>query len=41
MNITKLETVDVDQRVVDRIGDFGTVWIRGIGSTCRNALIVG
>jgi uncharacterized membrane protein YdbT with pleckstrin-like domain len=53
MNITKVETVDVDQGVVGRILGFGTVLIRGIGGSweplrrlaspleLRNAIIVG
>lgn len=53
MNITKVETVDVRQTVPGRIFGYGTVLIRGIGSTweplervtepvkLRNAIIVG
>lgn len=53
MNITKVETVDVDQGLGGRIFDFGTVLIRGIGGSweplrrvatplqLRNAIIIG
>jgi uncharacterized membrane protein YdbT with pleckstrin-like domain len=53
MNITKVETVDVDQGVAGRIFDYGTVSIRGIGGgweplrrvgsplALRNAIVVG
>ena len=53
MNITKVETVDVSQGIAGRILGFGTVLIRGIGSSweplrhvtaplaLRNAVIVG
>jgi membrane protein YdbS with pleckstrin-like domain len=53
INITKVETVDVRQGVLDRIVDSGTVWIKGIGGSweplrrvasplqLRNAIIVG
>jgi len=53
MNITKVETVDVRQTVPGRIFGYGTVLIRGIGSSwepldrvtapvkLRNAIIVG
>ena len=53
INITKVETVDVTQGVLDRVVDSGTVLIRGIGGSWeplrrvasplqfRNAIIVG
>lgn len=53
MNITKVETVDVRQSVMGRLLGFGTVLIRGTGSswepltwvasplTLRNAIVVG
>jgi uncharacterized membrane protein YdbT with pleckstrin-like domain len=53
MNISKVETVDVDQGIGGRILGFGTVLIRGIGGSweplrwlsspleLRNAIIVG
>ncbi len=53
MNVTKVETVDVSQGIAGRILGFGTVLIRGIGSSweplrhvaaplaLRNAIIVG
>jgi uncharacterized membrane protein YdbT with pleckstrin-like domain len=53
INISKVETVDVTQGVLDRIVDSGTVLIRGIGGSweplrrvasplqLRNAIIVG
>lgn len=53
MNITKVETVDVNQGIGGRIFGYGTVWIRGIGGSweplryvatplaLRNAIIVG
>jgi uncharacterized membrane protein YdbT with pleckstrin-like domain len=53
MNITKVETVDIEQRLGGRILGYGTVWIRGVGGgleplprvdaplALRNAIIVG
>ncbi|MBV8165774.1 MAG: PH domain-containing protein [Alphaproteobacteria bacterium] len=53
MNITKVETVDVDQSILGRILGYGTILIRGTGGgfepltlvasplTIRNAIIVG
>jgi uncharacterized membrane protein YdbT with pleckstrin-like domain len=53
MNISKVETVDVDQHLLGRILGYGTVWIRGVGGgleplrwvgeplALRNAIIVG
>lgn len=33
MNLDKIESVDVDQSVLGRIFDFGTVTVRGVGTT--------
>src|ERR1700730_5111902 len=33
MNLQKIESVDVDQSVIGRIFDYGTVTIRGVGSS--------
>ena len=53
MNITKIETVDVEQSLAGRIWDYGTVLIRGTGIgfepligvgaplSIRNAIVVG
>ena len=53
MNVSKIETVDVEQGLWGRIWDYGTVMIRGTGSgfeplvgvgsplTIRNAIVVG
>ena len=53
MNTTKIETVDVDQPIVGRMLDFGTVTVRGTGSSMepmrqvsqplqlRNTILVG
>ncbi len=53
INITKVETVDVQQGIVGRILDFGTVGIKGVGGSweplqkidaplaLRNAIVVG
>lgn len=53
INVSKVETVDVTQGVLDRVVDSGTVLIRGIGGSweplrrvasplqLRNAIIVG
>ena len=53
MNVSKVETVDVDQPLGGRIWDYGTVLIRGTGSTwepltgvgspiaIRNAIVAG
>lgn len=53
MNITKVETIDVDQTILGRLLGYGTVLIHGVGSSweplrriaspleLRNAIIVG
>jgi uncharacterized membrane protein YdbT with pleckstrin-like domain len=53
MNVTKIETVDVEQGLAGRIWDYGTVLIRGTGSgfepligvgaplSIRNAIVAG
>ncbi|HXA26348.1 MAG TPA: PH domain-containing protein [Acetobacteraceae bacterium] len=53
MNVSKVETVDVDQRLAGRIWGYGTLLIRGTGSSweplsgigspleIRNAIVVG
>jgi uncharacterized membrane protein YdbT with pleckstrin-like domain len=53
MNISKIETVDVEQGILGRIFGFGTIMIRGTGATfeplprvahplaLRNAILVG
>lgn len=53
INITKVETVDVSQSIIGRVLGYGTVLVRGIGSSwepliqmsapleLRNAIIVG
>jgi uncharacterized membrane protein YdbT with pleckstrin-like domain len=33
MNLDKIESVDVDQSVLGRIFGFGTVTVRGVGTT--------
>jgi uncharacterized membrane protein YdbT with pleckstrin-like domain len=33
MNLQKIESVDVDQSLIGRIFDYGTVTIRGVGSS--------
>jgi hypothetical protein len=53
MNVSKIETVDVEQGLAARIWDYGTVLIRGTGSgfepligvgaplSIRNAIVAG
>jgi uncharacterized membrane protein YdbT with pleckstrin-like domain len=40
MNITKVETVDVEQTVAGRIFGYGTVLIRGVGSSLEPLRVV-
>ena len=40
MNLSKVESVDVDQTLFGRIFDFGSVTIRGTGSTFENLRLI-